>query len=150
MNNAMSHLLTTWALLDVHQWRLISDTETALHQNAAKASKAIKEVKAHCVASIYEAEALYAVVIREVETTHSISIMEVEGAHMTAVREAEAACMAHTFDLQQAHGETMQALEIEAIEDDRWACQSFLQACGVALQACPVEALGVLMYPIKL
>ena len=76
--------------------------------------------------------------------------MEAEGAHMTAVREAEAACAAHTFDLQQAHGETMQALESEAITEEGWAHQSFLWVCRAALKACPAEALGVLMYPIQL
>ena len=86
MSNGMSCLLTTWASLDGHQQRLISDTETTFHQNKAKASEAIKEVKDHCVASICEAKALSAVAIRNAETTHSISIMEVEGAHMTAAR----------------------------------------------------------------
>ena len=80
-------------------------TQTALHQKEAKASKAVKEVKAHCEASICEAEALYVAAIREVETTHSTSIMDAEDAHMTAVREAEAAGVACTFDLQQAHRE---------------------------------------------
>ena len=42
----------------------------------------------------------------------------------------------------------MQTLEDEAIKEEKCACQSFLQACEVALQACPKEALGVLMYPI--
>ena len=50
--------------------------------------------------------------------------------------------------LQQTHQETMQNLEDEALE--KHACQSFLWACGVALQACPSEALGKLMYPIHL
>ena len=44
----------------------------------------------------------------------------------------------------------MQTLEDEAIEEEKHAHQSFLQACGVALQACPNKALGVLMYPIHL
>ena len=147
MNNAMSCLLTTQASLDALWQRLISDTETTLHQNEAKA---IQEVKTCCTASIHEAEALHAAAIREAETTHSISIMEAEeGACMTAVREAEAACVAHAFALQQVHGETMWALESDAIKEEGWGHQSFLQACG-ALQACLAESLGVLMYPIQL
>ena len=58
--------------------------------------------------------------------------------------------MAHAFDLQQAHGETIQALESQTIKEDGQAHQSFLQASGVVLQACPAEVLGVLMYPIQL
>ena len=50
MNNAMSRLLTTQTSLDTHQQRLISDTETTLCQNKAKASEAVKEVKACCTA----------------------------------------------------------------------------------------------------
>ena len=44
----------------------------------------------------------------------------------------------------------MLALESEAIKKEGWAYQTFLQACGAALQACPMEALGVLMYHIQL
>ena len=44
----------------------------------------------------------------------------------------------------------MQTLEDEAVEEEKHACQSFLQACGAALQACPNAALGVCMYPIHL
>ena len=88
--------------------------------------------------------------IREVETTCSASILEVEGDHATRVREVEAACMTHAFDLQWTHKDDMQTLESEAIKEEGRAHQSFLQASGIALQACPAEALGVLMYPIHL
>ena len=76
MNNAMSHLLTTWDSLDAHWQMLISDTKTALHQNEVNATDTIKEVKTHCLGSICEAEALQAVAIREAEATCSISIMK--------------------------------------------------------------------------
>ena len=118
MNNAMSHLLTLQASLDAHQWRLVSDTETTLHQNEAKASEAIKVVKACYATSILETEALYVSVIKEVEANYSTSIMEMEGGHVTAMQDVKAACTAHAFDLQQAHGETIWALESEAIEED--------------------------------
>ena len=102
------------------------------------------------MASIHEAKAPYVVAIREAETNCSTPIMELEGGHTTAIREVEVACMTHAFDLQRAHGETILALESKAIKEDGWAHQSFLWACGVALQACHMEALGVLMYPIQL
>ena len=44
----------------------------------------------------------------------------------------------------------MQPLEDEALEEESHSHQSFLQACGAALQACPHKALGILMYPIHL
>ena len=97
MNNAMSCLLTLRASVDANRWRLISDTETALHQNEAKASETIKVVKAHYATSIHEAKALYAAAIREVEANHSTSIMEAEGGHANAIRKVKAACQSTCF-----------------------------------------------------
>ena len=88
--------------------------------------------------------------VKEVEATHAASAREVEVIHTTAVRKAEAARTAITSKLQQVHQETIQTLEDEAIEEEKHAHQSFLPACGVALQACPNESLGVLMYCIHL
>ena len=97
-----------------------------------------------------DAEAAYATAMRKVETAHSTSTSEAEAAHATTVRKAEAASVAQAWKLQQTHQETMQNLEDEALEVEKHACQSFLWACGVALQACPNKALGKLMYPIHL
>ena len=44
----------------------------------------------------------------------------------------------------------MQDIEREAIEEEGTDHQSFLTVCGVALQACPPEACGILMYPLQL
>ena len=44
----------------------------------------------------------------------------------------------------------MQDIEREAIEEEGRDCQSFLIACGAALQACPPEAHGILMYTLQL
>ena len=120
MNVAMGQLLTTRASMDSHQRRLVSNTKTALHQSKAKATEAIKEAKAHCAAVIQDAEATHAVAIREVEIT----------------------CAGHTCTLQQSLGESMQDLECKAIEKEGQDCQSFLEACRVALQACPPKPMG--------
>ena len=128
MNAAMGQLLTTRASMGSHQRRLVSNTETTLHQNEAKAAKAIKEAKAQCAAMIWDAEATCTVIIREAET----------------------ACVGHTHILQQSHGESMQDLEHEAIDKEGWDCQSFLEACRAALQACPPEAHRVFMFPLQL
>ena len=92
LNNAMSHILTLQASLDAQWWRLMSDIETELHQNEAKATKAIKILKACYTGTIHEAEAMYAMAIREVETNCSTSIMEAEGGHLTAVRDRSYMC----------------------------------------------------------
>ena len=44
----------------------------------------------------------------------------------------------------------MEGLEREAIEEEERDCQSFLIASGAALQVCPLEAHGVLVYPLQL
>ena len=150
MNDAMSHILTLQASLDAWQQRLISDIETALHQNKAKAAKAIKIAKACYVGTIHKAKAMYVMVIREVKTSCSTSIMEAEGGCSTAIRDVEATCVACALNLQQAHREAIGTLENEVIKEEGWAHQSFLWACGVALWACPTESLGTLMYPIQL
>ena len=100
--------------------------------------------------ALINAEATYVAAIREAEAAHSASAMEVEVIHATAVRKAEAASTAQTSKLQQAHQVTIQTLEDEAIKEEMHSCQSFLWACGAALQACPNESLGVLMHPIHL
>ena len=131
MNDAMGHLL----IVDTHQQKLISEMEITHHQNETKTSEAIKEIKAHYVAALGDA-------IGEAEAAHSASVREAEVICTTAVRKAEAASAVQTSKLQQFHKETKQTLEDEAIEEEKCACQSFLQACGATLQACPNEALG--------
>ena len=139
------------ASLDAQQWRLISDIETTLHQNEAKATEAIKIAKACYAGTICKAKAMYAIVIREADTNHSTSIMEVEGGHSTTVKRYRSyLCGTCTLDLQQAYGEAIRTLINEAIKEDGWACQSFLWACRVALQVCPTESLGIFVYPIQL
>ena len=125
MSMAMGQLLTTRASMESCQRRLVSNTKTALHQNEAKTAEAIKEAKAHCTAMIWDAEATCTVAIREVETT----------------------CVNYAHTLQQSLSENMQDLEHEAIKKEGEDCQSFLEACGVALQACSPKAYEVLMYP---
>ena len=128
INVAMGQLLTTRATMDSDQRRLVSNTETALHQNEGKTAKAIKEAKACCTATILDTEAMSA----------------------AAIREAETACADHAHTLEQSHRESMQDIVCEAIEKEGWDHQSFLDVCGVALQACPPEAHEVLMYPLQL
>ena len=38
----------------------------------------------------------------------------------------------------------------EAWEKEEYTCLLFLDACGAALRACPVEAHGILLYPLQL
>ena len=128
MNRALGHLLTTRASIDALCRKQVSDFETAFCQNEAQTTKAIKEMRAHCTTVIWDAKAMCT----------------------AAIREAEAACTEHAHILQQSHGECMQEMEREAIEEEGRDHQSFLTSCGEALWVCPPKAHGVLMYPLQL
>ena len=93
-------------------------------QNEVKATEAIREAKVHCGA-----------IVREVEACCS-----------AGDREAESHCAEHAHSIQQLYAEGLQCLEMEAMEEDGRDCLS-LTACGMALQAYPPEAHGVLMAP---
>ena len=139
--------------LAASQRKQVSDFETTLHQNEAKATKAIREAKTHCEAAIREVEACCTTHIREAEaycTTHirqaethcATTITEVEACCATDIREEEPCCADHAHSIQQLHAEGMQCLETEAMEEEGIDHLSFLTACGVALQACPPENMG--------
>ena len=101
--------------MDAHHRKQVSDTKTAFHQNEAQTAKAIKEAKACCTIVIQDAKATCTAVIRE----------------------AEVAYAEHVPTIQQSHRENIQDIEMEAIAEEGRDCQSFLIACGGALQACP-------------
>ena len=103
-------------------------SKTTFCQNQAQTTKTIKEMRACCMTTIWDTQATCAATIREVETT----------------------CAECTCILQQSHGEHMQEMEREAIEEEGRDHQPFLTACGVALWVCPPEAHEVLMYPLQL
>ena len=128
MNRAMGWLPTTRASIDTHHRKKVLDPKTIFHQNEAQTAKAIKEVRAHCTTVIQDAEATCT----------------------AAIREAEATCADCACTPQQSHGECMQDIEREAIEEEGRDCQSFLTACGAALQTCAPEACGIFMYPLQL
>ena len=115
MNSAMGHLFTTRASLDTHWRKQVSDFEMVLHQNEAKATKAIRQAKVHCGSEIREPEACCA----------------------ADIREAESHCVCHAHTMQQSYSDNMQCLEREAIEKEGKDCQSFLAAGGMALWAWP-------------
>ena len=78
------------------------------------------------------------------------AIWDTEAMCAATIRELETACADHTHTLEWSLEESMLDLECETIEKEGWDHQSFLEACGAALQACPMEFWGVLMYPLQL
>ena len=172
INRTMGHLLMTRSSLDACQWKQVSDFEMALCLNEAEATEAIRDAKAHCGTTIRETEACCTTHIREAKAHHTTHIREAENDFTSHIRDAEADyasitieaeacstadirkveshCAEHACSIQQSHVEGMQHLEMEAMEEEGRDHLSFLAACGMALQACPLEAHGVLMGPLQL
>ena len=117
MNSAMGCLLMTRTSIGAHQRKQVSDFETAIHQNEAEATEAIRQAKVCCGSAIRVAEACCA----------------------ADIREAESCCAGHACTIQQSHSNNVQHLEREAIEEGK-DHQFFLFACRVALEVCPPEA----------
>ena len=83
--------------------------------------------------------------------THCVAtVREVESHCMVEIREAESYSVAQACSMQQSHLEGMQHLETDALGEEGRDHLSFLSACGAALQACPPNAFGILMYPLHL
>ena len=128
MNVALGQLLTMKATLDSHRRELEWDLDSTVQQLEAQTARAIQEVESLCAATIKEAEAC----------------------HMATIKEAKDCCTACVHALQESHREGILNFECKAQEKEMHTHLSFLEACGAALRACPVEAHGVLLYPLQL
>ena len=126
MNVGLEWLLTTKATLNSHCRELAQNTKITTCWNEAQTTEAIKEVEVQLEAAI-----------REVETHYEVM-----------VKEAEACSATQAQALEQSHKESVLKLGCEALaEEGHDRCMS-VEACGAALQVCPLEAHGVLMYPL--
>ena len=168
MNKAMGHLLTMMPM----EGKQVSDFEMALHQKEAEATKAIREANAQCGATIREAEACCTthireakahhttlireaeadctLIIREIDANCTSIIMEAEGCCAANIRKAESHCAKHAGSIQQSYAESMQHLEMEAMEEKGRDCLSFLATCGLTLCTYPPETHWVLMSPLQI
>ena len=124
----MECLLMTRLSLDACQSKQVSDFQVAPCQNQDVATETIREAKAHCMVTVREGE------------SHCVAEM----------RETESYSMAQAHSIQQFHLEGMQHLKTDTLEEEGRDHLFFLSTCGVALQACPPNALGILMYPLHL
>ena len=96
---------------------------------------------------IREAEAWHVTCIREAKADCASTITQTENCCSMAIRKAESCCAKWVHSIQLLHAEGMQCLETGAKEEEGKDCLFFLTACGTGLQACPLEASGVLMTP---
>ena len=83
-----------------------------------------------------------AAAIREVKACCTNISQDAKATCARTIRKAETTCMKCARALQQADRDSMEGLEREAIEEEEGDCQSFLTACGAALQICPQEPKG--------
>ena len=150
MNDTMVHLLSARAAIDMCHQQVILQTEVSHCQNEINTSEAIREIKAWYATIIGDTEAVYRTAIMKVEAIHLASTSKAEVIRASGIRKAKAANAAQASKLQQQHQEARKNLEEEALEVEKCTYQSFLWACGAALQACPNKALAKLMYPLHL
>ena len=99
----------------------------------------MQEYEVQATRTIQEAESLCATTIKEAESCHMATIKDVEDHHTGKVH-----------DLQESHREGILKFKCEALEKEEHTHLSFLEACGAALRVCPIEAHGVLIYPLHL
>ena len=60
--------------------------------------------------------------------------------------QAKVCCTVTACTLQQAHRDSVLALEHQMEVVERWDCQAFVEAFGVAIQTCPPKNWGTLLY----
>ena len=99
----------------------------------------IREAESHCAATIKQVEAHCAAMIRKVGTCCEVTIKEKEVCHAT-----------QAYTLEKSHEESMLNLEHETLAEEGHDHQAFMEACSIALWACPLKAHRVLMYPLQL
>ena len=130
INMALVWLLLTRATMDSCCRELELNTELTMCMN------------------VNEAQAIET--IKETEMSHAAKIKEAEVYHTTRIKEAEVCHTTNSCVLQQSNQESMLALECEAIAEEGWDCQAFVEATAVALWACPPETHLALIDPLQL
>ena len=79
MNDAMVHLLSARATIDMCHQQVISETEVGHCQNKIDTSEAIREVKSWYATMIGDTETTYGTAMRKAEAVQSASTSKVEG-----------------------------------------------------------------------
>ena len=107
MNRIMGQLLTTRVSMDTHRRKEVSDFQMALFQSEAQTTEIVREAEAMCATAVREAKAHCANIIQDAEATCA-----------RIIREAETASTEHAHALQEAHRDSMEGLEREAIKEE--------------------------------
>ena len=160
-NKALEDLLTTKASIDTHRQRAIWELGIVLCCNESQAAKSIKQAKAVCSQAILDAQTTCSWLTLETKTNCSQAILEVKSACSMAVKkaktirghavqEAKATCSkaiskveawraSQAESYQREHGNIMQDLEEQVIQEESRSWADLLYACQVTLYNSPPE-----------
>ena len=78
----------------------------------------------------------------------AVHLNEVQTAE--AIRQAKVHGTTVAYTLQKVHRESVLVLEHQVMEEERWPCQAFVEAFGVAMGSCSPKSQGALLYPLQL
>ena len=149
-NKALKDLLTTKASIDAGRWRAVWELGIQLCWNESQAAKSIREAKAvwsrvtlddltTCSCLTLDAKTACSAAVKEAKMTQDHIICEAEAACSTAIRDVKAQRASQAKTLQREHGNIMQDLEREVIQEESRSQANFLSACQAALYTSPLE-----------
>ena len=158
-NKALHDLLTTKASIDAHRWRAMWELNVALHQSKSKAAATIKETKAacsqatlnahatcswltleaktNCSGAILEAKTTYSTAVKKAKTTRGCMVQEARATCSKAISKDEALRVLQAELLHKEHGNIMQDLEGQVIQEESRSQADFLSTCQVILYNSP-------------
>ena len=67
-----------------------------------------------------------------------------------AVRQAKLHGATAAYTLQKTHQESVLVLGCQAVEEERWAHQAFMEAFRAAIRSCLAKSWGALLYSLQL
>ena len=144
----LKEMLATKASIDAHRWRAIRELGMELCQNESQATKSIKEVKAMCSQVTLDARTACFQVTLDAKTTSSAAVKEAKitwdhitweakGTCSTTIRDVEVQRASQAEWLQREHGNIMQDLETQIIQEESRSQTDFLSTCLATLYASP-------------
>ena len=97
------------------------------------------DAKTNCSWAILDTKTACSAVVKEVKTTQGHIIQEAETTCSSAIRGIKAQRASQAEKLQREHGNIMQDLEMQAIQEEGKSQANFLPACQAALYTSPPE-----------
>ena len=165
-NKALKDFLTTKASIDAHRWRAIWELSIVLHQSESKAAESIKEATAacskatldaqttcsqltleamtNCSQAILEAKAACSMAVKKAKTTRGHMVQEAKATCSKAISKVEAQRAFQAESFQSEHGNIMQDLEEQVIQEESRSQADFLSTCQVTLYNSPPELKSIL------